>query len=75
MWSQPPASYETVSEEQRRVVFDPKGHMGILSHIDRGVRELTNRVKALAGFREKGSGQASLLELLLETMGSIFLKA
>lgn len=49
--------------------------MGILSHIDRGVRELTNRVKALAGFREKGSGQASLPELLLETMGSIFRKA
>ena len=48
---------------------------GILSHIDRGVRALISRAEALAGFRGKGSGQASLPELLLETLGSIFLKA
>lgn len=49
--------------------------MGILSQIDRGIRELINGVEALAGFRDKGSGQASLPEFLLETMGLIFLKA
>lgn len=69
--------------KQLRVVLDPRGHMGILSHTDRGIRELINRGEALAGFwgegkvgrLKAGSGQASLPELLLETMGSIIFKA
>lgn len=48
--------------------------MGILSHIDRGIRELINRVEALADFRDQGKVRGlrpGLPELLSETMGSI----
>lgn len=68
----------TRQSERPRVVLDPKGHTGILSHIDRGIRELMNRAEALADFRDQGKVRglrAGLPELLSETVGSIFLKA
>ena len=54
--------------------------MGILSPTDRDVGELINWGKALADFWSEGKvgrlKQGPMLpELLLETMGSIFLKA
>lgn len=66
--------------EHLRVVLDPRGYMGILGPTDRDVGELINWSKALADFwSEEKVGRLKpgpqLPELLLETMGSIFLNA